>query len=162
VRAVLDKVGELPEPQREGWPWRSVGGSGAPRERFGRAGRAEPDRGPPPRQTLLLRGRRRHSVISVGAGPLRSWPRRSWPRPVALVFAARDRGAKALAGGRDREQWLDPTSGRRDLLDSVVWGGWTRGARPHRGRERGVPLACSRWPPPYGCLTAILCNGLGR
>src|SRR6476620_1800367 len=145
---LLNHLGELPEPQRE-----------ALNVAFGRGVGATPDR--------FLVGLAVLSLIAAAANvqPLlcivddAQWldevsvqtlafvARRLMAEPVALVFAARDRGAEALTGLPELLIGALSDTDARDLLESVVVGRIDERVRDRIVAEtRGIPLAVLEVP----------------
>jgi hypothetical protein len=159
---LLNHLDELPEPQRE-----------ALNVAFGRGVGPTPDR--------FLVGLAVLSLIAAAANdqPLLcvvddvQWldqvsvqtlafvARRLMAEPVALVFAARDSGAEALAGLPELAIGGLPDTDARDLLDSVVLGRIDERVRDRIVAEtRGIPLALLEVP--RNVSAAELAGGFGN
>jgi len=159
---LVDKVGELPEPQRE-----------ALAVAFGRGVGRTPDRFLVGLAVLSLIAAAAHDqpllclvddaqwLDQVSVQTLAFVARRLLAEPVALVFAARDRGAQALAGLPEIAITGLSDVDARDLLDSVVLGRLDPWVRDRIVAEtRGVPLALLEVPPPSDALPPSSATGL--
>ncbi|MCT7658809.1 helix-turn-helix transcriptional regulator [Mycobacterium deserti] len=145
---LLDRLGELPEPQRD-----------ALNVAFGRAAGPTPDRFLVGLAVLSLMAAAAHGepllcivddaqwLDKVSVQTLAFVARRLLADPIALVFAARDTGAEALAGLPElRIEGLSDFAAR-ELLESVMVGGIDPVVRDRIVAEtRGVPLALLQVP----------------
>jgi hypothetical protein len=145
---LLNHIDELPEPQRE-----------ALNVAFGRGVGATPDRflvglavlslmaAAANEQPLLCVVDDAQWLDQVSAQTLAFVARRMLAEPVALVFAARDRGAEALAGLPELVIGGLSDADARDLLGSVVLGRIDERVRDRIVAEtRGIPLALLEVP----------------
>lgn len=145
---LLDHLDQLPEPQRE-----------ALNVAFGRKGGPTPDRflvgvavlslmaAAAADRPLLCVVDDAQWLDQVSVQTLAFVARRLLAEPVALVFAARDSGAEALAGLPEALIEGLSDSAARDLLDSVMLGGIDPRVRDRIVAEtRGVPLAILEVP----------------
>lgn len=145
---ILNHLDELPEPQRE-----------ALNVAFGRTGGTTPDRFLVGLAVLSLMAaasvdRPLLCVVDdaqwldqVSVQTLAFVARRLLAEPVALVFAARDSGAQALAGLPETVVEGLSDGDARDLLESVMFGGIDPLVRDRIVAEtRGVPLAILEVP----------------
>ena len=145
---LLDHLVELPEPQRE-----------ALNVAFGRTGGPTPDRFLVGLAVLSLMAAASTDnpllcvvddaqwLDQVSIQTLAFVARRLLAEPVALVFAARDRGATALAGLPETVIEGLADGAARDLLESVMLGGIDPRVRDRIIAEtRGIPLAILEVP----------------
>lgn len=145
---ILHHLDELPEPQRE-----------ALNVAFGRTGGATPDRflvglavlslmaAAAARQPLLCIVDDAQWLDQVSVQTLAFVARRLLAEPVAVVFAARDSGAEALAGLPETLITGLAEDASRDLLESVMLSGVDPLVRDRIVAEtRGVPLAILEVP----------------
>jgi DNA-binding CsgD family transcriptional regulator len=145
---ILNHLDELPEPQRE-----------ALNVAFGRTGGTAPDRflvglavlslmaAASVERPLLCVVDDAQWLDQVSVQTLAFVARRLLAEPVALVFAARDSGAQALAGLPETVVEGLSDGDARDLLESVMFGGIDPLVRDRIVAEtRGVPLAILEVP----------------
>jgi DNA-binding CsgD family transcriptional regulator len=145
---LMDHLDELPEPQREAMAVAFGRGVGPTPDRFlvGLAvlsliAAAADD------QPLLCIIDDAQWLDEVSVQTLAFVARRLLAEPVALVFAARDAGAEALAGLPDLVISGLSDADARELLDSVMLGGIDPRVRDRIVQEtRGIPLALLEVP----------------
>ena len=143
---LMDRFDELPEPQREALAVAFGRGVGPTPDRFlvGLAvlnlmAAAADD------QPLLCVVDDAQWLDQVSVQTLAFVARRLMADQVALIFAARESGAEALAGLPELVISGLSDGNARDLLESVMVGGnRPAGARPHRGRDAGHSAGAAR------------------
>jgi AAA ATPase domain len=159
---LMNHVDELPEPQREALNVAFGRGVGATPDRFlvglavlGLLAAAATD------QPLLCIVDDAQWLDQVSVQTLAFVARRVMAEPVALVFAARDRGAEALAGLPDLTIGGLSDADAQALLDSVVLGRIDGRVRDRIVAEtRGIPLALLEVP--RNVSAAELAGGFGN